>query len=124
MTPDLVPVPEPTASAATPRPRLRLDKWLWHARFFKTRNLAAQFCSSGAVRTRGQPVTKAHHAVSPGDVLTFPLGRHVRVIRVVGLGERRGPAAEAQQLYEDLAPPDPATALPAPPRCPPRRAKG
>ena len=92
--------------------RLRLDKWLWYARFLKTRSLAAKLCASGAVRVGGVPVAKANHPVKPGDVLTFPLGRHVRVIRVLALGDRRGPAPEAQALYEDLSPPSPESAMP------------
>lgn len=85
--------------------RLRIDKWLWYARFFKTRSLAAKLCNGGGLRLSGAPVTKAHAAVKPGDVLTFAQGRHIRVIKVVALGSRRGPAPEAQALYEDLAPP-------------------
>lgn len=92
--------------------RLRLDKWLWYARFLKTRSLATKLCASGAIRVGGVPVAKANHAVKPGDVLTFPLGRHVRVIKVLALGDRRGPAPEAQSLYEDLSPPSPETAMP------------
>ncbi len=59
------------------------------------------------MRLNGDRVTKAHALVRPGDVLTFPKGPHVRVVRVVALGLRRGPAVEAQTLYEDLAPPRP-----------------
>lgn len=81
---------------------LRLDKWLWQARFFKTRALAAQLVGKGRLRINQAIVTKAHHRVRPGDVLTFPQGRTVRVVRVVELGSRRGPAGEAQTLYEDL----------------------
>ena len=92
--------------------RLRLDKWLWYARFLKTRSLATKLCASGSIRVGGVAVTKANHAIKPGDVLTFPLGRHVRVIKVVALGDRRGPAPEAQALYEDLSPPSPDTAMP------------
>lgn len=84
---------------------LRLDKWLWQARFAKTRGLAARLCESKAIRCGGTPVAKAHHLVRPGDVLTFPQGRHIRVIKVVALGTRRGPAPEARTLYEDLDPP-------------------
>lgn len=84
--------------------RLRLDKWLWHARFFKTRSIATKFCLSGRLRVNGEPTGKAHYAARIGDVLTFPIGTEVRVIRILGLGERRGPAPEAQALYEDLAP--------------------
>ena len=57
-----------------------------------------------------QPIQKAHHAVRIGDVLTFPQGGHIRVVRVAQLGVRRGPAGEARLLYEDLAPPVPAPA--------------
>ena len=52
-------------------------------------------------------VRKAHLGVRTGDVLTFPKGRDIRVVRVVGLGTRRGPATEAQTLYDDLEPPEP-----------------
>ncbi len=91
---------------------LRLDKWLWYARFCKSRSLASKLCKSGRVRVNRQPVEKPHHEIKPGDVLTFPLGPWVRVIEVVALGMRRGPAAEARALYSDLAPPpvrDPAS---------------
>ena len=93
---------------------LRLDKWLWFARFCKTRVLAAAWCADGRLRCNGGKVVKAHHGVAPGDVLTFPLGRHIRVIRVLGLGSRRGPAVEARGLYEDLAPPSLENAMPGP----------
>ena len=86
---------------------LRIDKWLWQARFFKSRSLAQRLCGGGHVRLNGNRVTKAHAMIRPGDVLTFPMGRHVRVVRVAVLGERRGPAVEAQTLYEDLEPPRP-----------------
>ncbi len=96
--------------------RLRLDKWLWFARFFKTRSLAAKICNGGVVRCSGTVVSKAHFAVKPGDVLTFPQGRHIRVIKVLALGSRRGPAEEARALYEDLSPPAPETAMDVPGR--------
>ncbi len=83
----------------------RLDKWLWCARFFKTRALAARFCDDGRLRVSGQLTNKAHYAVRPGDVLTFPLGPHIRVIKILELAVRRGPPAEARSLYEDLAAP-------------------
>ncbi len=98
--------------------RLRIDKWLWYARFFKTRSLAAKLCNDGGVRLSGAVVTKAHAAVKPGDVLTFAQGRHIRVVKVVALGSRRGPAPEAQALYEDLAPPVPEERLQDPYRAP------
>lgn len=84
---------------------LRLDKWLWHARFLKTRSLASRAVAGDGVRINGARTTKPAAAVRPGDVLTFALGDHVRVIRVAALGVRRGPASEARALYEDLDPP-------------------
>ncbi len=86
---------------------IRLDKWLWQARFCKSRSLAAKLCASGAMRVSHTKVQKPHHAVKAGDVLTFPLGPHIRVIRILALGARRGPAPEARTLYEDLSPPPP-----------------
>ena len=83
---------------------LRLDKWLWFARFFKTRALANRYCLEARLRVNGTPVDKPHYPVRVGDVLTFPLGRRVRVVRVLALGTRRGPAPEARLLYDDLAP--------------------
>jgi ribosome-associated heat shock protein Hsp15 len=91
---------------------IRLDKWLWQARFCRTRSLAAELISAGGVRIDGRPGAKPASSVRPGQVLTFALGRHVRVIRVMALGERRGPAVEARTLYEDLSPPNPETRLP------------
>jgi ribosome-associated heat shock protein Hsp15 len=81
---------------------LRLDKWLWQARFFKTRTLAAQLIGKGRLRINRTVVTKVHYRVRPGDVLTFPQGPQIRVVRVVAIGSRRGPTSEAQTLYEDL----------------------
>ena len=83
---------------------IRIDKWLWYARFFKSRTLASRLVSEGHVRVNRERVTKSHGAIRPGDVLTFPQGREIRVVRVLDCGERRGPAVEAQTLYEDLEP--------------------
>ncbi len=91
---------------------LRADKWLWYARFFKTRSLASKICNAGRLRISGELVAKAHHKVKPGDVLTFAQGRNVRVIKVISLATRRGPAPEAQALYEDLEPPSAEARLP------------
>lgn len=88
---------------------LRLDKWLWFARFVKTRSLATKLIIDGRMRVNGAPTQKAHYTVKVGDVLTFPLGPHIRIIKVAALGSRRGPASEAQTLYEDLDPPRPAS---------------
>ncbi len=95
--------------------KLRLDKWLWHGRFFKTRSLASQVVASGAVRVNKIKVSKRSTLIGPDDVLTFPQADHIRVIRVLALGTRRGPAPEAQALYEDLSPPKPKTQEKAPP---------
>lgn len=86
----------------TEAPTERLDRWLWHARFFKTRSLAARVAAQGKVRLNGQRVAKAAQAVRVGDVLTFPQGHAVRVVRVLGFALRRGPAAEGQALYADI----------------------
>ena len=86
---------------------LRLDKWLWFARFCKSRSIAAALCESGRMRISGRVVAKAHQTVRVGDVLTFPLGPHIRVIAVKELGRRRGPATEARLLYDDVDPPQP-----------------
>jgi len=91
---------------------LRADKWLWYARFFKTRSIATKACNAGKVRIGGNGVSKAHSKVKVGDVLTFPQGRHIRVVKVLALTSRRGPASEARTLYEDLKPPEEANRLP------------
>jgi ribosome-associated heat shock protein Hsp15 len=83
--------------------RQRLDKWLWFARFAKTRTLAAKLVTSGFVRLNGQRTDNAAKAVAIGDVITIALSRSTLVVRVEALGERRGPAPEARQLYMDLS---------------------
>ncbi len=85
----------------------RIDKWLWFARFLKSRSLATALVTSGRLRLNGQLIAKAHQQIKAGDVLTFPLGPHIRVIKILAPGTRRGPAPEAQSLYEDLSPPPP-----------------
>ena len=104
----------------------RLDKWLWFARFLKSRSLATTLAASGRLRLNGSVIAKAHQQVKAGDVLTFPLGPHIRVIKVLNPGTRRGPAPEAQALYEDLSPPPPRPARAAPPMGgePPQRDAG
>ncbi len=84
-------------------PRLRLDKWLWQARFFKSRSLAAELIAEGGCRVNGVKVSRVGTPVVVGDVLTFVQVRSVRVVRVTDLGYRRGPASEAQLLYIDVA---------------------
>jgi len=90
-----------------PPETMRIDKWLWSARFFKTRAEAQRLVTSGRLRLDGEPMSKPHRQIKPGDVLTFPKAEDVRVIKIVAMATRRGPAAEAATLYEDLAPPEP-----------------
>jgi ribosome-associated heat shock protein Hsp15 len=99
-----------------------LDKWLWQARFFKTRSLASRIVIDGQVRVNSQRAAKAATAIRLGDVLTFTQGARVRVVRVTALAQRRGPASEAQGLYDDLTPP-PDAAAPDPARSGPRPTK-
>jgi ribosome-associated heat shock protein Hsp15 len=101
-------------------PTIRLDKWLWQARFFKTRTLAAAQVSAGHLRLNGAHQAKPAKLVGPGDVLTFPQADQIRVVRIVACGDRRGPAPEAQSLYEDLTPP----ATEKPPQNPRYEGKG
>ncbi len=83
---------------------MRADKWLWHARFFKTRSLSRALITGGHLRINGDKVSKPAQALQIGDVLTFPQAKEIRVIKVLALSERRGPAPEAQTLYEDRTP--------------------
>ena len=84
----------------------RADVWLWRARFFKTRSLAARIIEEGGVRVaRGgarSPIDKPSRSVRPGDVLTFAQGPRFLAVKVEALGERRGPAPEARGLYSVL----------------------
>ena len=90
--------------------RQRIDKWLWFARFAKSRTLAAKLVHSGYVRVNGQRIDSAAKAVAVGDVVTLALARTIAVVRVAALGERRGPAPEARLLYADLGRDDPTLA--------------
>jgi ribosomal 50S subunit-recycling heat shock protein len=94
-------------SAPVPAPEAcRIDVWLWRARFFKTRSLAAGFVEEGRVRlSRGGQETrldKPSRTVRPGDGLVFALGGRLTAVRVEACGERRGPASEARTLYSPL----------------------
>ena len=80
----------------------RIDKWLWHGRFVKTRSLASRLVADGKVRVNRERVVKPSHMVKAGDVITAALAGRVRVVKVLLLAERRGPPAEARTLYEDL----------------------
>ena len=90
-----------------PAGTLRLDKWLWFARFFKTRSLATKYVQGGKLRVNTVNVAKPHYSLRVGDVLTFPMRSGIKVVKVLDLGSRRGPAPEAQTLYEDMSPPPP-----------------
>lgn len=91
--------------------KFRLDKWLWQARFVKSRSLAAALVTGGHVRVNGNRAAKPSHGVHAGDVLTFPQGSRIRVVRILAPAVRRGPATEAQTLYDDMSPqPDPEAA--------------
>jgi len=87
--------------------KLRADKWLWQARFFKTRSLSAKLITGSHLRVNSDKVIKTSATIKVGDVLTFPQGNHIRVIQVDAIGMRRGPAPEAHALYTDLSPPQP-----------------
>jgi ribosome-associated heat shock protein Hsp15 len=85
-------------------PRQRIDKWLWFARLVKTRTLAQAIVSQGQVRVNKGRILKSSHEIGPGDVLTIAVHGRVRVIKVVNIGARRGPASEAQTLFQDMEP--------------------
>lgn len=83
----------------------RLDRWIWCARFVRSRSLAARLCVGGMVSLDGGAVSKAHHGVRVGDRLTLRLGRWERRVEVLALAARRGPAREARLLYAEIGPP-------------------
>jgi ribosome-associated heat shock protein Hsp15 len=99
---------------------LRLDKWLWAARFFKTRSLASAACAGGKVDVNDE-AAKPAKAVRVGDRLELTLPRDRRIVKVLSLSDRRGPAPVARALYDDLTPPAPPRLRQAPP---PYRAPG
>jgi ribosome-associated heat shock protein Hsp15 len=84
--------------------RQRLDKWLWFARFVKSRSLAAKLVGDGFVRVNGQRAENPAKGIAIGDVITVAVARTTAVVRVEALGARRGPAPEARQLYSELDP--------------------
>lgn len=79
---------------------IRIDKWLWQARFYRTRPMAQSACMAGFIRLNGHRVEKSAVILRCGDILTLPLGREVAAIRVLGLGQRRERAPDASRLYE------------------------
>ncbi len=80
----------------------RIDKWLFHARFYRTRPLAQAATQAGRVRLNGVKIDKPGHVLRAGDVLTLGKGSQVIAVRVLVLAEKRGPAKQAQTLYEVL----------------------
>jgi ribosome-associated heat shock protein Hsp15 len=85
---------------------MRVDKWLWAARFFKTRSLAAHACAGGKVDVN-EEAAKPARPVRVGDRIRITVPGGQRLARVLALSERRGPAVQARALYEDLTPPEP-----------------
>ena len=79
---------------------MRIDKWLWHARFYHSRPMAQEAATSGLIRVNGVRVIKPSASIGPGDIVTLPRGRDILAVRVQALAIRRGPAVEAQSLYE------------------------
>src|SRR5690242_15816971 len=106
-SPSSAPCVSPADSMTEPLPAAtqRLDRWLWCARFVRSRALAARLCTSHQVVLGGVLVQKAHQAVRVGDRLTLRLGRVERRIEVLALAQRRGPASEARRLYAEAVPP-------------------
>lgn len=82
---------------------MRLDRFLWFARFARTRSAAQTMAGAGTLRLDGRRIERAHVPVRVGSTLAFMQGDRVRVIRIEMLPRRRGPAAEAKTLYTDLA---------------------
>jgi ribosome-associated heat shock protein Hsp15 len=100
---------------------VRLDKWLWAARVFKTRSLATAACDGGKVDVNSQ-AAKPAKPLRPGDVVRVSLSQgRSRVLKVAVVYDRRGPASAAQSLFADLTPPEPLRTRLAPP---PRRLPG
>ena len=85
------------------RDRQRIDRWLWHARVVRTRSAAAALADAGHLRVNGARIAAPSRVVRAGDVVTVALDRTVRVLKVRGFVERRGPAGSCEGLYEDLA---------------------
>ena len=87
---------------ATAPDRQRIDRWLWHARLVRTRDAAAALAGGGYVRVNGARIEASSRMVRTGDVVTVALDRGVRVLKVTGFVERRGPGGSGSALYEDL----------------------
>lgn len=92
-------------TVGTPLRKERLDKFLFFSRALKSRTLAQKVIETGAIRVNSEKTVRSDHKVGAGDVLTMSLHGRIVVWRIVDPGTRRGPASEAQGLYEDLSPP-------------------
>ncbi len=90
--------------AAAELPGQRLDKWLWYARVTKSRTIASIYIARGRIRVNRVRIEKPSFTVRPGDVVTASVPSGIRVLKVLDPGRRRGPAKEAELLYEDLTP--------------------
>ena len=95
-------MPNPKPTEPTTAGRVRIDKWLWAARFFKTRSLAAEAIAAGKVEVNDERV-KPDKLIQVGDSISVRLGPYLHVVHVRGLSERRGPATVAATLYEETA---------------------
>ena len=95
-------MPRPDNAELGTQERVRIDKWLWAARFFKTRSLAADAVAAGKVDVNGDRVKPAK-LLQRGDEVSIRLGPYQHVVHVRGLSERRGPASVAVTLYEETA---------------------
>ncbi len=84
------------------RPKVRLDKWLWAARFYKTRALAADAIEGGKVEVGGARV-KRSKLIQIGDTIRLRLGAYEHIVTILGLSERRGPASVAATLFQETA---------------------
>ncbi len=92
-------------SVAEPNQKIRLDKWIWFARIAKTRTIAKKLVLAGKIRIDGVKTSSPSITVRPENTLTITQPRRILVYRIISIGTRRGPASEAQILYEDLSPP-------------------
>jgi len=91
-----------TAAPVGHAPSLRIDKFLWYVRLAKSRSVAQAMAERGIMRLNGRRVERAHSPVRVGDLLTLAQENRVRVVRVLHLPHRRGPASEAESCYEEL----------------------
>ena len=85
----------------------RIDKWLWHARFFKTRSLAQKQVVTGKIRVNREKISSPSRKILIGNVLTITRERDIKIIEVLGIADKRGPYSQAQLLYNDMSPPKP-----------------